>query len=256
MADNRTTVLLPDDSDKPASRPGTALRAAARRSRLTLLAIIVAIGILLVFIALRGGLSDGSPSSPLQGQAEPGPLSVVDGVPVGYARTRDGASAAAVHFELARSRPDYFTDSTVRRRVLTRMMAAAALEQQISQDDANTRPAMEVLGLIPGGLGPNGSRWMVHAAPLGVQVEAFTSQTATVNVWMSEVAGVIGDAKTPLPPTGSYTTYVVTLIWENNDWRIASLATKPGPVPASSGNQQASTLQDWERGGTFTAPIS
>jgi hypothetical protein len=253
-------MLLPGDADD-APRPGASLRAAARQSRKLLIAIGVAIAALVSFgvWTAAGGSHhpSGGASTSGRGGAAPGaagPRGMADGVPVGYADTQPGAVAAAVNYEMARSRPDYITDQSVRHTVLGHVMSAAALPAQITSDDANAAQAMQALGLSPGGQGPNGASWIVHSAPLGVQVTSYSSQVATVNVWMAEIAGVVGDPNTVLPPSGSYTTYALTLSWQSNDWKIASIATHSGPVPTPSSNQSPSSQQDWQQSGTFDPP--
>ncbi|WP_433463970.1 hypothetical protein [Spirillospora sp. CA-128828] len=256
----QTTTLLPDDGEER-PRPGASLRAAARQSRPLLIAIGVAIALLLAFgiwtaVSPHSGTADGRSTERGSGSpsAEAGPRRVVDGVPVGYAHTQPGAVAAAVHYQLARSRPTYITDASLRHTVLGHVMAASSLQTQRASDDANADAAMKALGLTPAGQGPQGARWLQHSAPLGVQVAFYSGQAVTVNVWMAESAGVVGDPATVLPPSGSYTTYVLTLVWERGDWRIASIATRPGPVPAASSNQRPSSQQDWQQSGRFAAP--
>lgn len=247
-------MLLPGGEDE-VLRPGASLRAAARRSRTLLLAIGAAI-ILLLGCGVWAAVGGSSPPSAQSGSspASAGPRGVVDGVPVGYARSQAGAVAAAVNYELARSRPQYIADEAVRHRVLRQIMTASALPAQLASDDTNSAPTAKALGLTPGGLGPGGATWMVHSAPLGVQVAAYSGYAATVNVWMAEIAGVVGDPNTPLPPTGSYTTYVLALAWQNGDWRIESIGTRSGPVPVASTNQSPTAPQQWQQSGRFNPP--
>lgn len=260
MAEDKTTTLLPEDHDGE-PRPGASLRAAARQYRTVLIVIAVAIAVLIAFAIWTAVSSSPQPHHGPPGKAgsaglpsAAGPRRIADGVPVGYADTRAGAVAAAVNYQLARSKPTYVTDTAARRAVLRQIMAASALQAQINNDDASAAAAMTALGLTSGGQGPGGATWMEHSAPLGVQVTSYSSRMATINVWMAEIAGVIGDPNTVLPPSGSYSTYLLTLVWESSDWRIASIATESGPVPSASTNQSPSSQQEWQQSGSFDPP--
>jgi hypothetical protein len=257
MSDKRTTMLLPDEKGDP-QRPGASLRAAARQSRLLLTVLAAAVALLLMvalWTAVSRGHSAGRPL-PHAGTAmgAAGPRRVVDGVPVGYADSQAGAVAAAVNYELARSQPAFITDETVRHAVLTQIMASSALQAEITSDDSSANGAMRALGLTPAGQGSGGSTWVEHSAPLGIQATSYSPQVATINVWMAEIAGIVGDPTSVLPPSGSYTTYVLTLTWQHGDWRIASIASQPGPVPNPSSNQSPSSQQDWQQSGSFNPP--
>ncbi|OLT34408.1 hypothetical protein BJF79_07470 [Actinomadura sp. CNU-125] len=164
---------------------------------------------------------------------------------VGYAHSRAGAVAAAVNYEMARTRPDYFTDEQVRRGVLGAMMSREALPAQLASDNTNADAVMARLGLQPGGLGPGGARFLARSAPLGTRVTSYSGQIATVEVWMAEIIGVLGENST-LPPTASWATYSITLTWQDDDWKVASLTATPGPVPVS-GSQGPSSSMEWTK---------
>lgn len=242
-------MLLPDD--RPGPPAGVSWRRAAASSPRLLMAIVTCAAVLTgsaIWLAVSGGDSQTAPGTPDRppghGQPDPGAGAsrTRQGVAVGYEHSRAGAVSAAVNYEMARTRPDYFTDEHVRRGVLGAMMSRESLAAQLASDNANADAAMARLGLQPGGTGPGGARFLARGAPLGTRVTSYSDQVATVDVWMAEVIGVIGE-NSSLPVQAAWTTYTVTLTWQDDDWKIASLTTKPGPVPVSGGQGPSSSME-------------
>lgn len=238
-----TRVLLP--VDEPRRRKRTP------RSVLIAALVVTASSLALIVVAAASG--DHSPqrgASTAAGAAPPGGMRIVDGVPVGYPHTRAGAEAAAVNYQLARTRPAYFTEPATRHKILAVMMAPQALTEQIRSDDDQTARVVARLGLGAGD-GTSG-RFIARAAPLGTRITSYTELAANVDVWMAEVAGVV-DPSSVLPPSASWSTYGLTLVWLG-DWKIAALSAASGPVPLAAG-QDPTPVQDWQQvEGSFDAP--
>ncbi|MFD6329175.1 hypothetical protein ACFWGI_06300 [Streptomyces niveus] len=165
--------------------------------------------------------------------------SVRSGVPVGYPRTRDGAAAAAVNYQSARSSPGYFTDEALRHQVLRTVMADSALAGQQAQDDRTAKGLMASLGVTE----QTAPDMVMRAASLGTTVRTYSDDTATVRVWMSEVVGVPTD-ESKMPVSGTWSTYTLILQWQDSDWKVAAIDQADGPTPLVATDQSASSTDD------------
>jgi hypothetical protein len=79
---------------------------------------------------------------------------------------------------------------------------------------------------------------ILRAAPVGFRVDGYTSRAATISIWR---VGLVGSGAT-VTPQQSWRTETVSLVWLNRTWRVASLASSPGPTPQL--NTAASTAAD------------
>ena len=68
---------------------------------------------------------------------------------------------------------------------------------------------------------------IVRAASIGYRLEEFSPEAATVSVWR---VGIIGSGAT-VQPEQSWRTETVTLVWTAGAWKVAALASRPGPTP-------------------------
>ena len=166
---------------------------------------------------------------------------VKSGVPVGYSRTKDGAAAAAVNYQVARSSPGYFTDRALRHQVLKTVMAHSALAGQQAQDDQTVKGLMAALGVSE----QSAPDMVMRAASLGTSVRSFSQDSATVRVWMSEVVGVPAD-KSKMPVSGTYSTYTLILQWQDGDWKVATIDQADGPTPLVAADQSASSTDEMQ----------
>ncbi|MFD7861538.1 hypothetical protein [Streptomyces sp. NPDC059783] len=164
---------------------------------------------------------------------------VRDGVPVGYPRTKDGAAAAAVNYQVARSSPGYFTDPALRHQVLKTVMTSSALANQQAQDDQSTKALMAALGVTE----KTAPEMVMRAASLGTSVRSYSAETATVRVWMSEVVGV-PMSKSKMPVSGNWSTYTLILQWEKDDWKVATIDLTDGPTPLVAPDQSPSPSEE------------
>lgn len=165
---------------------------------------------------------------------------VVDGVPVGYAHSEAGAIQAAVNYQIARSSATYFTDTATRHKVIDAMATRESREKLTSNDDTGIKQVLVSLGIHDG----NHDTLVARSAAMGTKVDSYADQVATVEVWM---AGLIGttDKSAPLPVSASWTTYTLTLQWQDGDWKLASVNSVNGPTPLDTGSDHPSSVDDF-----------
>jgi hypothetical protein len=141
---------------------------------------------------------------------------------VGYPRTPNGAVAAASAFVGALDGRALLDRS--RLRAIIRAVAASSIRDRLlAAYDQAMRQAREQLGAdtVPAPV------VIVRATSVGYRVEHFSGDTATVSVWR---VGIIGSGAT-VQPEQSWRTESVSLVWTNGGWKIAALASQPGPTP-------------------------
>ncbi|MGH2451346.1 MAG: hypothetical protein ACRDGE_08775 [Candidatus Limnocylindria bacterium] len=144
----------------------------------------------------------------------------------GYARTREGAVAAAADY-LAALNGRVILDPAVVRRTLAAISAADAQEGLARAYAAAATQLRQQLGV---GTVPE-PVVVVRAAPVGYRVAGFARDAATVSIWR---VGVVGSGAT-VEPQQSWRTETVALVWEGGTWKIASLRSAPGPTPPLAG---------------------
>ncbi len=143
-----------------------------------------------------------------------------------------------------RSALDYVT--TVRQRVVyltpsaaTQLVtdwAAEGVDPAVIQADVDgataTREALEANG---------GPVWWA-AAPLGIQVLAYTPERAEVSVWTVAVGAGSADADHDMAvvPVAHYQTITVDLLWDGSRWSVWSTTTVDGPAPMLAPSQTPS----------------
>ncbi|MEV7929668.1 hypothetical protein [Kitasatospora sp. NPDC088779] len=187
-----------------------------------------------------GKASEAAGGSSLAGAGATGQAAasrLVEGVPVGYSNSREGAVAAAVNYEIARSSTRYLTDSTARERILNTIMASDAAAGQIKDDNAAAARFSSALGLTA----DTADKLIARASALGSRVVSYSPQVATVSVWMSGIVG-LPTANAPVPVSASWTTYTIALVWHDGDWKASSISVTPGPTPLQSTGQQPTSV--------------
>ncbi|MFE5406198.1 hypothetical protein ACFQ9Z_33525 [Streptomyces sp. NPDC056580] len=251
MAGNQKQTGTRTLTAKAPEFPGAAVASPWHRLKIgsIIFGIVLALGMALTLFGGSSG-KDGKEGSETPANSTPtsqaggsGPgvkaRAVKSGVPVGYPRTKDGAAAAAVNYQVARSSPGYFTDRALRHQVLKTVMADSALAGQQAQDDRTVKGLMAALGVS----GQSAPDMVMRAASLGTSVRSFSQDAATVRVWMSEVVGVPTD-KSKMPVFGSYSTYTLILQWQDGDWKVATIDQADGPTPLVAADQSASSTDE------------
>ncbi|MFF8618639.1 hypothetical protein [Streptomyces sp. NPDC015350] len=249
MAGNQKQTGTRTLTAKAPESPGAGTATPWRRVKIGAITFgaVLALG---VALTLLGGGKEGQGST--ETPADPAPTSqaggsgpgakaktVKGGVPVGYPRTKDGAAAAAVNYQMARSAPGYFTDQGLRHQVLKTVMTSSALASQQAQDDQLAKGLMASLGVSE----QTTPDMVMRAASLGTSIRSYSEDTATVKIWMSEVVGVPVE-KSKMPVSGSWSTYTLILQWQDGDWKIATIDLADGPTPLVVPDQSASSTED------------
>ncbi len=136
-----------------------------------------------------------------------GPRDLSAGVPVGYARTEDGALQAALNYARALGPDPGESKSTY-----------AAKLRAIASDEWGA----ELLSTIA-----SWDEGEAEAAPLRFRITEFSEARAEVVLW---VAGVINPRNGS--PGAVWGRTFLTLVWEDGDWKVAAEDGDAGPWPA------------------------
>ena len=182
-------------------------------------AVVLAVGI--VGGAVLGRLTAPQPTrtpapatSPItSGVPGLGPTTVVEGIPIGYPRTREGAAQAAGNYLAALGG----------RLALDTGRATAALDR-IAEPSSRDRLEKGLTASLQGeealwGIqtaARQGQRVIVTQTPIAYRIDAFTPDEATVRVWTNLNVGV--DNRQRL--VAFFAIGQATLTWLNDDWRL------------------------------------
>jgi hypothetical protein len=156
-----------------------------------------------------------------------GPRRFEAGVGVGYARSQQGAVAAAANYTRVLS-SDLILDTTRRRAaidVLAAPEAKARLQKTFDQAVVSLRQGLGVTEAAD-----DGAQVLLRATPVGWRVEDYSDRAAKVAIWVTSVGGSIG-GKVPAPIREGWGTTTVTVRWAGGDWKQVESITTDGPVP-------------------------
>ncbi|WP_309057236.1 hypothetical protein [Streptomyces sp.] len=212
------------------------------RSLVTVVGVVVLL-IAAIAFANRGG-GDRTDATPTAGTAAPRgeagaptsatgvrPVTAKNGaVPTGFAHDEQGAQSAAANYAVALVSADILKPDQ-RREIVRQVIApdkADALAANL--DKAYSGEFLEKLGLDAQGNAAPGMTYVSRTAPVGTKVTAFSTDTATVEVWCTGVFGTAGVSSTN-PVTNDWFTMTLALRWVDGDWKVASFSQKEGPAP-------------------------
>ncbi len=204
-----------------------------RGRRLGFVLVAVALGMALGgFLAGGFGAQDGTSATAAVGPdvgdirvgGNPaGPSDKVDGVGVGFARTEQGAVAAATNLVLTLEQAiTAERDEAVR---AYEILAAGASRDILVGELAASWDAVHT-GVDANG--PIGAELFVRTVPVGHELIRFDDDRATVDVWTLNLVAVSGMAEA----TATWETATIELVWEDDDWKVWSSTSTPGPSPA------------------------
>lgn len=179
--------------------------------------------------------SGGAEEQPTSSAPTPGPREYVDDIPSGFARTSDGARAAAVHFVL--------TGQTMIGMVPTRVPDAIRSMAASGSADSQVTEAQEQLRLLRERLAGGTAQIRYIQSILASRVDAFTLERARVSVWSVGVLSRTGVAQ----PQAGWTTSTLELVWERDDWRIWDNTITPGPTPALNASALPSSAEQLDQ---------
>jgi hypothetical protein len=167
------------------------------------------------------------PAQPRRARRRPKPTA-------GEARTAGGAVAAASGFVGALDGRALLDGS--RLRAIIRADAASSVVGRLlaAYGQASTQAGRRLgLGTLPPPI------VIIRAASVGYRLEAFSPAAATVSIWR---VGIIGSGAT-VQPEQSWRTETVSLVWSGGGWKIAALASRPGPTPPLATNAASTAVE-------------
>ena len=143
-----------------------------------------------------------------------------------YARTSEGATAAATVYLSALSGPILLDPDAVSR-TLKRIVSTASRDELVS---AYRTAAIRARGQL-GVASASDPSLVLRTAAVGYRVDGFQRRAATVSLWR---VGIVGGPAT-VEPHQSWRTETVSLIWEDGIWKIDAVRSSPGPTPPLAG---------------------
>ena len=181
--------------------------------------------------ASAAAATPGTAAAPAEASAvtsEVGPRAWRKGVGTGYARTQQGAVAAAANYTRVLS-SDLILDDRRRHAAIDILAAPEAkgrLQKTFDQAVASIRAGLGVSGPVG-----DGAQVLLRATPVGWRVEQYGKGTARVAIWVTSVGGSVGGSAGSAPVREGWGTTTVTLRWAGNDWKQVASTTTDGPVP-------------------------
>ncbi|MFE7665515.1 hypothetical protein [Streptomyces celluloflavus] len=170
----------------------------------------------------KGGTA-GSSSAPAMGAAR-----LSGGIPVGYPHTQAGAQSAAANYTAALNSPQLLTsagrEATVR--AISAASSAGSLRSQL--DGVDKTPSLD--GLRSDKAAQNA--FVMRTIPLSVTVSpgGYTAEKADVDVYA--ISFTVSSVSTAASTYGKST---VSLVWSDDDWKLAKYTVTPTIGPASNG---------------------
>ena len=141
------------------------------------------------------------------------------GIPAGFARSSDGARAAAVAYVLTGQTliglPATAVDAAVR--------AISATANAAGQVATTARQLDDLRSVLASGTGPT-RYWQ---AALATRTDRFAADRAQVSVWNVGVLSRIDVAA----PQATWAISHFDLVWERGDWKVEHETITPGPAP-------------------------
>ncbi|QYG95860.1 hypothetical protein HC251_25260 (plasmid) [Iamia sp. SCSIO 61187] len=170
-----------------------------------------------------------------------GPTRLEDGIPVGFAHSADGATAAVMSWTP-------FYGRTEDPEVAFQLLEVAWLEETYDEEYAAEERAR---GRTLGAYADRGEldNLAAQGTPLAYRVESYDDDEAQIAVWDVAIIAQEPDEG----PEAIYRTVTWTLRWDEDaeDWRVYTVAIDTGPTPAlgfadeSDGEQVTSRLDGY-----------
>lgn len=160
-----------------------------------------------------------------------GPSTLREGVRSGFARTQEGAVAAAASY-VCTGQALLDMDPLAAEKAVRHMAADTTADNQVRQTLAKLRDARQALA--PGS-GPIDFR----QAAVASRVEAWSPDRARVAVWNVGVLSREGVA----PPQAAWAVSTFDLVWDRDDWKVWSETIAPGPAPILDDSAPPATAQ-------------
>jgi len=199
---------------------------------------LVVVGVVIGWATDGGGGQGGGGGDASAGA---GPTRTVDGIPVGYERSREGAVAAALNYDAVLGRPEFVTDRARRRSILEAVATSEAVRRY---EDKKRVASLASLANTPFYRATReGAPTVWQTTPLGYRVERYSDDDASVFVWFVVVVGA-GDAQ----PQASFGSGRVDVRWDDDDWKLVVPDTareEDGPTPALVQDARQTSSQEF-----------
>jgi hypothetical protein len=140
----------------------------------------------------------------------------------GYARTPDGAVAAARAYLTALAGPAIVNPAAVRA-TLTAIASTRSQGTLVRAYEIAASQTREQLGVESG----SDPALVLRTASVGYRIDGFHPDAATVSIWR---LGIVGSGAT-VAPRQSWRTETVSLVWEDGAWKLDAVGSSPGPTP-------------------------
>ncbi|MCA1833920.1 MAG: hypothetical protein ABR585_13540 [Gemmatimonadaceae bacterium] len=160
-----------------------------------------------------------------------GPMRVEAGMPAGFARTQEGAMAAAASF-VTTGQALLDMDAFAAEQAVRQMAAADAADGQVRDTIAGLAAARSALA---DGSGPI----VFRQASIAARVDVWSPDRTRVAVWNVGVLSRAGVA----PPQAGWAISVFELVWERDDWKVWSETITPGPAPIPDASAAPATSE-------------
>jgi hypothetical protein len=170
-----------------------------------------------------------------------GPREEINGVPVGYARTEEGAILAATNF--ARVMADPFSDSRVYQQAME-TLASPEWRPQARELAQNTAAFA---------LDRYGARGSISFSPLRYRAVEASDENAIIELWGVALASGPKVASTD----ESWIRGTIQLVWVDGDWRVGGQQSASGPTPRLFQNDEGpdfDVLDDFKGYGDVSQP--
>ncbi|MFF3554612.1 hypothetical protein ACFYXL_14525 [Streptomyces tsukubensis] len=175
----------------------------------------------------------GTPS--VSPKAQPGSTSqrgdLVHGVPTGHPRTEVGAKAAAGNYVIV-SNASIFASKKTRDRALA----------VVTSRDARARVAEQAEPTADRLPSASKSQVVARTGVLSATVLGFDIHKATIRLWTTTVRG---NTEGAAPPRADFQSVTISLVWEDNDWKVDSTARTSGLVTPVDVRQTTSASSDF-----------
>jgi hypothetical protein len=179
---------------------------------------LVVLGVLIGWVTDAG---DGGKRGE-QPTAGVGPTRTVDGISVGYERSREGAVAAALAYATALARPEFITDEARRSAILD----AVATPEAARRSERRDYSAIARLPVYRASREGRASVW--QTTPLAYRLGAYSGDDAQVSIWSMAITGAGAGS-----PVVAFGTGALRLTWRDGDWKFAGDVgvDEDGPTP-------------------------
>ncbi|WP_328904948.1 hypothetical protein OG230_19205 [Streptomyces sp. NBC_00234] len=235
----QTRTRLPDGEG------GDHGRRPARNSR----SLVMVVGVVVLLIAAiafanrgGGGNEEASGGAKKPGTTGSGPTAPTGTKPVqgkngtiasGFAHDEQGAQSAAANYAVALVSAEILKPDRRGEIVRQIFVAQRVGELEAKFNEAYSSEFLEKVGLDENGNAAEGMTYVSRTAPVGTKVTAYSTTSATVEVWCTGVFGTAGVSSTN-PVSNDWFTMTLKLQWAGEDWKVDSFAQKEGPAPVNT----------------------